>query len=72
MDIWVVTSTAKEEDKYGKILSVRVWCHGVYTTEEMAQRIADKHQAQVVPMSTDNADLMQLAYWENPGFATRG
>jgi hypothetical protein len=72
MDIWIVTSAAREEDKFGKILAVRVRCYGIFTTQVEADAMAAKHHGHVTPHVTDQESATLLEYWENPGFATRG
>jgi hypothetical protein len=72
MDIWIVTSAATEEDKYGKILSVQARCFGVFTTLEEADGVAARHHGHVTPMVTDQDEMVRLERWVNPGFATQG
>jgi hypothetical protein len=71
MDIWIVTSAAKEEDKFGTILSVQVRCYGAFTTPEEADAVAAQHQGHVTPLVVDSPETVRLERWENPGFATR-
>ena len=66
-----MTSVAKEEDKFGKILSVKVRCFGVFTTMEGAHEVAERHHGQATHLSTDHDEMALLAMWENPGFADR-
>lgn len=68
MKVWLVTAMGTEEDRYGVILRATARCFGVYTTQAMAQAVADRHQGAVVELDADMDVAVQLACWENPGF----
>lgn len=71
MQVFIVTSLAKEENPVGNILKAMCRCQGVFTSESMANAVAEKYGGGVASFYLDNEDEGRvLLYWENPGFVS--
>lgn len=71
MQLYLVTSLAKEENPVGNILVAKCRCHGVFTDSDRASAIADKYDGSVTLFGSDQESVGAVVlYWENPGFAS--
>jgi hypothetical protein len=72
MKIYLVTSKITEKNSTGILLKASMKCHGVFTGEYFASKIADKYDANVVELILDKdydpQDNIVLQQWLNPGY----
>ena len=72
MNLYMVTKASQEKERDGTILRALTRVFGVYTTEERAQAIAEKHQARVTRIIADQEKMLTVEEWINPGFFEGG
>lgn len=68
MRIYLVTSQAVEQDKFGVIQRVDVRSLGAFTMRSRADDIAAKYNGTVREIVVDSDEPLGLQHWLNPGY----
>lgn len=72
MDLYLVSKASQEESRTGVVEVAEMTVFGVFTAQQRANDIAEKHDASVTTFVADWESFVTVERWVNPGYAENG
>ena len=68
MELYLVSKASQEESRTGIVEVAETNVFGIFTTQDRADDIAEKHDAHVTLFYADKESLEMIERWINPGY----